>query len=113
MTVWLTRPVKNEPIIELFDWKIIKVSDTYHFLGYNRAAGEGRVSSPIKEFYKFGDEIGGSTSTGRLYILKGNSRTNLDADYVLGNWLYMNKLSAEDYINVTEEMIASFKENGH
>jgi hypothetical protein len=85
--IWATRPVSEEPSITLMSWAIIETEEekpSRHFVGYNYANREGRVSSPIVTFDA--KTLRGITHTGRVYQLAGSSGLNDDAEYVLGRW---------------------------
>lgn len=85
--IWATRPVAEEPSITLTCWKIIETIEdepSRHFVGYNGAGREGRVSSPIITFDP--ETMRGVTHTGRVYQLQGLPGLNMDAEYVLNRW---------------------------
>jgi hypothetical protein len=97
MSIWLTRPVSIEPSITLTHWKIIETVEpepSRHFVGYNNAGREGRVSSPIIEFDPA--TLRGITHTGRVYELSGSPGLNGDAEYVLGRWQRGYKVDVTD-----------------
>jgi hypothetical protein len=97
MSVWLTRPVSQEPSITLTSWMIIETVEpepSRHFVGYNDAGREGRVSSPIVTFDPA--TMRGITHTGRVYELSGSSGLNGDAEYVLGRWMRGYKVEVTD-----------------
>lgn len=91
MALWLTTPVTQQPSLTLKDWSVIELPDgERHFVGYCVENCEGRVSSPIKSVDPH--TLRGSTSTGRVYQLRGEPGHHSDAQYVLSNWLAMYKL---------------------
>ena len=95
--IWLTRPVGEEPSITLTDWMIIETFEdtpSRHFVGYNFAGREGRVSSPIVTFDP--GTMRGVTHTGRVYELKGPPGLNMDAEYVLDRWKAGYKVDVKD-----------------
>ncbi len=97
MSIWLTRPVDIEPSITLTHWQIIETVEgkpSRHFVGYNGAGREGRVSSPIVTFDPA--TLRGITHTGRVYQLQGSSGINGDAEYVLGHWKVGYKVGVTD-----------------
>jgi hypothetical protein len=97
MSIWLTRPVDQEPSITLRSWKIIETIEdkpSRHFVGYNNAGREGRVSSPIVTFDP--GTMRGVTHTGRVYELKGPPGLNMDAEYVLDRWKAGYKVDVKD-----------------
>lgn len=101
--IWATRPVSEEPSITLTSWMIIETVEpepSRHFVGYNDAGREGRVSSPIVTFDA--ETMRGQTHTGRVYELSGSSGLNGDADYVLGRWQRGYKVEA---IDITEQVL--------
>lgn len=110
--VWRTRPVDDEPVITLTDWRIFSVPSLNgegvddHFCGYNAGhegrgfwSGEGRVSSKIVNWDAAG--MAGTTRSGRKYVLIGPPRYNSDAEYVYSRWLEINKVDPEDAQDVT------------
>ena len=99
--VWATRPVDQEPSITLTDWMIIETVEpepSRHFVGYNFAGREGRVSSPIVTFDAA--TMRGVTHTGRVYQLQGTPGLNGDAQYVLGRWQRGYKVDVTDITEV-------------
>ena len=98
MSIWLTRPVDQEPSITLRSWKIIETVEdktpSRHFVGYNFAGREGRVSSPIVTFDSVA--LRGVTHTGRVYELSGSPGLNMDAEYVLDRWKAGYKVDVKD-----------------
>lgn len=104
MSIWLTIPVTNQPSLTLKDWSVIELQDgERHFVGYCVENWEGRVSSPIKSVDP--STLRGSTATGRVYQLKGKPGYHSDAQYVLNNWLAINKLTT--WTDVTDALWAS------
>ena len=97
MSIWLTRPVSEEPSITLTNWAIIETVEpepSRHFVGYHGAGREGRVSSPIVTFDAA--TLRGVTQTGRVYELTGSPGLNGDAEYVLGRWQRGYKVEVTD-----------------
>ena len=93
-SIWTVGSVEDEPECELIRWQIFEVNGNRHFMGYNYAGMEGRVSSKIITF----DEkaMRGITRSGRVYELVDEPGFNHDADYVLSNWLRLNQLTRDD-----------------
>ena len=99
--IWATRPVAEEPSITLTDWKIIETVEdkpSRHFVGYNFAGREGRVSSPIITFDHA--RLRGTTHTGRVYQLAGSPGLNGETEYVLGRWKAGYKVEATDITEI-------------
>jgi hypothetical protein len=104
MSIWLTRPVAIEPSITLTSWKIIETVEpepSRHFVGYNDAGREGRVSSPIVTFDA--EALRGVTHTGRVYELVGSPGLNGDAQYVLGRWKARYQVDTKDVTDAVLE----------
>jgi hypothetical protein len=102
MSVWEPESVDNQPTTTLIRWGIIKTPEgDFHFCGY---CGEGRVSSKIIEFDL--KTLTGRTRSGRLYtLIENRAGLNGDANYVLGRWLELNKLTWDDVIFVEPEYV--------
>ncbi len=98
-SIWETNTVEDEPEIILVQWQVFESPVGRHFTGYSDRGREGRVSSPIMTFDD--ESMKGITRSGRVYQLAGPSGFNADADYVLGQWLYMNEWTREDAEYVT------------
>jgi hypothetical protein len=93
MPIWQTKPVTEQPSITLEHWRIIETErNERHFVGYSPADREGRVSSAIQSF----DPVTrrGVTRTGRVYALAGSPGIDSDAQYVLGCWVQINRVTA-------------------
>ncbi len=86
-SIWAVAPVAKEPVTNLTQWRVYKVttpdnvSET-HFMGY--AGYEGRVTSAIRDFDKASKR--GRSKSGRLYTLLYESGFNRDAVYVFNSW---------------------------
>lgn len=99
MTVWQIDSVSVEPVTELTDWSIHKVTyddekekkeETFHFVGLSPGL-VGRVSSAIQGFSPTALE--GKTKSGRIYKLLGQSRNPIsDAAYTWAYWKDANKV---------------------
>jgi hypothetical protein len=99
--IWATRPVSEEPSITLTSWAIIETVEdkpSRHFVGYNFAGREGRVSSPIVTFDA--ETMRGVTHTSRVYQLQGSPGLNGDAEYVLGRWQRGYKVDVTDITDI-------------
>lgn len=100
MSIWNTLPVADNPVLTLHSWSVFQTElGERHFVGYNDAGREGRVSSVITEFDK--KTMIGRTQSGRLYHLAGPSGYDSDAEYVKHRWIEIN--SVTEVINVTKE----------
>ena len=101
-----TAPIEEVPEIVLSHWIVFEVSSLsgidglkdHHFVGWNVAEGEGRVSSKIV-YWDDKTRIA-KTKSGRTYQLQGDSGMNMDALYVWDTWMRINKI--EDYKDVSE-----------
>jgi len=107
MTIWKVKPIDQAPEIELEQWQILEVTSPYwvgatrHFVGYNTADREGRVSSAIAQFDK--TKMQGITHSGRVYKLLGQPTWNKDAEYVWCSWCSVNLVESQQ--NITKEFI--------
>lgn len=103
--VWATRPVAEQPHMQLIRWSVWEVGDgektTRHFVGYNVLDGEGRVSSKIIDFDPATKR--GRTHSGRIYELVGHPSYDQDGMYVWGRWLRAN--SIDDSRDVTDQVM--------
>lgn len=106
MPIWAVSTVERQPEIELVQWSIMEIhpAGTRHFIGYNTADREGRVSSAIVEFDL--DLKRGRTLSGRVYGLIGDSGHNLDAYHVFRCWCKVPGQRADEYRNVTIEVMS-------
>ena len=91
MPTWTPPPTVSQPGVELRGWAAFEAllpgigHPTLHFVGYNDAIGEGRVSSPILQFD--GATKCGISRSGRIYRLVGGAGLGNDAQYVWARWL--------------------------
>ena len=103
--VWKVPPVEMVPRIKLYSWSIrectVNHTHSRHFVGYNLADREGRVSSLIVEFDS--NARCGITRSGRVYELVGDSGNNLDAEYTFNVWQHM--CGVTKILDVTESMV--------
>jgi hypothetical protein len=90
----------------------VEVTDgSHHFVGWNVSYREGRVSRSIQEFDP-AQRIG-TTGSGRIYQLSGPPGWNSDGEYVLQQWLDINKMaevkdvSAEYWSRIQESGVAA------
>lgn len=89
MPVWNVAPVNEDPEIALTHWSVIEFPNgDRHFVGYNAAGREGRVSSLIESFDP--ETMKGVTRSGRVYSLEGPTGTHGDARYVFTRWCSYN-----------------------
>lgn len=93
-SIWIVDSIEDEPETQLIRWQIFEVNGNRHFMGYNYAGMEGRVSSKIITFDE--KEMRGITRSGRVYQLVDEPGFNHDADYVLSTWLRINELTRDD-----------------
>jgi hypothetical protein len=101
MTVWKPAPVEEVPSVVLRDWKVIELPEgDRHFVGWDIAGWQGRVSSKIVQFDK--ELMRGVTQSGRCYQLLGASGKDPDADYTLNCWQKVNE--APEYKDVSNEL---------
>lgn len=102
--------VKIQPHVSLVSWSIRKViesehpelGETYHFVGRSIQTRDGRVSSGIVSFDN--NLKVGTTGSGRVYSLEGESGRDADGDYVWDVWTNMNKVTKWE--DVTEQVVA-------
>ncbi|ARL23929.1 hypothetical protein [Burkholderia pseudomallei] len=81
MSIYTGAPVDDEPTITLGAWSIRETNTgNRHFVGFNLASLDGRVSTPIVSFDP-GTRTGVSAS-GRRYVLVGPAGFDRDAEYV-------------------------------
>jgi hypothetical protein len=103
--VWKVPPVEMVPRIILYSWSIrectVNHMQSRHFVGYNLAEREGRVSSLIVEFDL--NARCGITRSGRVYELVGDPGKNLDAEYTFNVWQHM--CGVTKILDVTEQMV--------
>jgi hypothetical protein len=88
-------------------WSIRKSDkDERHFVGFDINRGDGRVSTPIREF----DPVtrAGSTASGSTYRLVGRAGRDSDAEYVWG--IAAKAWGIEKWIDVTAELVPNWKE---
>jgi hypothetical protein len=94
MSIYASASVDDDPTISLGAWSIRETdAGSRHFVGFNLASLDGRVSTPIVSFDA--DTRTGVTTSGRRYVLVGPGGFDKDAEYVwrwavgqwkLGNW---------------------------
>jgi len=97
MPIWKVAPIDTEPEITLSDWTVFGVTSklwpgkTCHFVGYNHAGREGRVSSAIVRFDC--DKMLGETRSGRIYQLHGTQGSGSpDGLHVWSLWCLRNEI---------------------
>lgn len=102
MPIWTVRPISSEPCIRLLEWRIFQIfpQHTRHFVGLNASGRTGRVSSAIETFDSEASQ--GSTRSGRVYTLVGESGYADDAQYVWARWCEAN--GVEECIDVTDNV---------
>ena len=102
--------IEVESGVPLSHWSVREVLDesepsgvTHHFTGMNNNSYDGRVSSKIIAFDT--KTKVGITKSGRAYQLVGEPGVCRDAEYVWGNWCYINKVLTEDVKNVSSQYL--------
>jgi hypothetical protein len=92
MSIWMSRPVEEEPTITLVRWRIFETEmGQRHFVGARLDESSGRVSSAIVDIHV--DSRTGTTESGRVYILVGPPGFDDDAQYVWERWACMNEVT--------------------
>ena len=98
MPIWSLPPVSSERCIRLLEWRIFEIlpQDTRHFVGLDASDRTGRVSSAIETF----DTVAwqGTTRSGRIYTLVGESGYAADAQYVWDRWCRVNGVTECIYV---------------
>lgn len=103
MSIWTVPDTNFEPDIVLTKWSVYYVphKDKSYFVGWNLWGKEGRVSSSILDFDS--KACVGKTSSGRTYLLKGNSSACMDAEYVWQALLVRSGMTDLDYDEVSDK----------
>lgn len=101
MPIWSLPPVSSEPCIRLLEWRIFEIlpQGTRHFVGLNASDRTGRVSSAIETFDSGASQ--GTTQSGRVYTLVGESGYADEAQYVWDEWCSANGVKV--YVDVTDK----------
>ncbi|MFM0223008.1 hypothetical protein [Paraburkholderia dipogonis] len=107
MTIHASSSVDDDPVVLLESWSI-RESNTgaRHFVGFNLAERDGRVSTAIISF----DPITrtGVTATGRRYVLVGRAGFDRDAEYV---WQWaVRQWRVQKWRDVTAELVADWRQ---
>ncbi|MEK8088732.1 hypothetical protein [Thermithiobacillus plumbiphilus] len=84
MPIWRTADVNTQPALNLVNWRVMQLGKSRHFVGYCPENHEGRVSTAIIAFDPATRQ--GVTASGRIYVLRGPSGFDTDADYVWALW---------------------------
>ncbi|WP_207002729.1 hypothetical protein [Trinickia mobilis] len=106
MSIYISAGVGEVPQIYLECWSIRQTRDgDRHFVGFNIANRDGRVSSRIVEL-DCTHRVGVTTS-GRRYRLLGRAGYNSDAEYVW-NW-YLKNRGIESWEDVTPILIPDWR----
>jgi hypothetical protein len=102
MPIWSLPPVSSEPCIRLLEWRIFEIlpQETRHFVGLNASDRTGRVSSALETFDSEASQ--GTTQSGRIYALVGESGYADDAQYVWDRWCSIN--GVEECVDVTDRV---------
>ena len=86
------------PRRRLEHWQVAETTaGTRHFVGWARAAQEGRVSSAVVRFDR--ESRTGVTESGRIYELDGPSGHDEDAGYVCGVLVALERVTAKREVN--------------
>ncbi|GGF46323.1 hypothetical protein GCM10011611_61010 [Aliidongia dinghuensis] len=105
MPVWPIPPVEIQPVITLDRWQIIRLPNgDCHFVGYNPAGLEGRVSNIVTAFDQA--RMRARTKSGRIYELVGAPGWSKHAQYVLGRWCALNSIEVGALEYVTPAALA-------
>jgi len=102
MPIWALPPVSSEPCIRLLEWRIFLIlpQDTRHFVGLDASDRTGRVSSAVETFDV--EAAQGTTQSGRVYTLVGESGYADEARYVWDRWCRVNGVS--ESVDVTDKV---------
>lgn len=89
MTIWRTPSVDSQPILTLVRWRVLQIVEgpstgEQHLCGYCLENGEGRCSTAIVSIDQ--ESRSCTTSSGRVYKLRGRPAYDADGDYV---WQWM------------------------
>ncbi|KVR40732.1 hypothetical protein [Burkholderia multivorans] len=100
MPIWSCAPISSEPCIRLLEWRVFEIlpQKTRHFVGLNASGRTGRVSSAIETFDAEASQ--GTTESGRIYTLVGESGHADDAQYVWARWCEVN--GVDECVDVTD-----------
>lgn len=97
MSVWPTQPVAMQPELVLIDWSIHELNEDRErslvLVGYSPRNAEGRVSSEVVELDTI--TLRATTSSGRVYLLKGAPGINSDAEYVFSRYKRIYRLDGK------------------
>lgn len=101
MTIYRPAPASEIPELHIARWTVRELPNRdRHVVG--TALGEGRVSSKIISYDKVTRTFT-TASSGRKYILTGESVLNIDAEYVWESWCYLyNITQSKDVSNEYE-----------
>ena len=104
MSLLSSEPVEVQPVIWLERWRVFQADQaSRHFVGFNAADQDGRVSTPIVLFNAA--ERSGVTFSGRRYVLVGPPGFDDDAEYV---WeLYATFFGFKEVVDVSGEYVGS------
>ena len=101
MTLYMTRPVGEQPTLTMSNWNVVELEDgSRHLVGFIEENRDGRVSSPVASLDTASLEV--RTRTGRRYILHGPPGEHLDANYVWTHWARIYDLKT--WTSVTDEI---------
>jgi hypothetical protein len=103
MAVWKVASVSGEPEVVLVRWRILETDrGTRHLVGAREDDFTGRVSTAITTFDPSGAMA--TTSSGRVYQLRGEPAYNADAEYVWQQWCAVNGI--RNSRDVTQHLLA-------
>ncbi|MGE8165981.1 hypothetical protein ACQKRQ_38300 [Paraburkholderia sp. NPDC080076] len=106
MSIHASSSVDDDPVVSLESWSI-RESNTgaRHFVGFNLAERDGRVSTTIISFDS--TTRTGVTASGRRYVLVGRAGFDKDAEYV---WQWaVRQWRIEKWSDVTAELVPDWR----
>ena len=85
--------VESQPVTEMSRWQLVQVLNpdgtrSRHLIG--QCHGTGRVTSDIVKLDLW--KLRGTTKSGRVYLLRGRSGFDGDADFVWAYWAKANSI---------------------
>lgn len=105
MGVYRAPDVSDQPFVSLERWRIFRVPEgDFHLCGIIPASGhDGRVSSKLVQFDP--KTLTGTTQSGRMYKLAGDTGEHRDAAYIRDIWLRVNRIDPNDVTFVTPDEV--------
>ncbi|CAG4886734.1 hypothetical protein [Paraburkholderia saeva] len=106
MSIHASSSVCDDPIVSLESWSIRESSTgARHFVGFNLAERDGRVSTAIISFDA--TTRTGVTATGRRYVLVGRAGFDRDAEYV---WQWaVRQWRIQKWSDVTAQLVPDWR----